>query len=112
MIDRFGLPPEPLKTLWQLTVLKLKALPLGVSKIDVGANGGRIIFHDQANIDPARVIKLIQSQPAVYKLDGQSKLKILKDLPDTSSRIKVLHELLDFIAVKDTSNKQQATSYK
>ncbi|MBF8268871.1 MAG: transcription-repair coupling factor [Gammaproteobacteria bacterium] len=99
MIDRFGLPPEPLKTLWQLALLKLKALPLGVSKIDVGANGGRIIFHEQTNIDPVRVIKLIQSQPAVYKLDGQSKLKILKDLPDTPSRIKVLHELLDFIAI-------------
>jgi len=31
-------------------------------------------------------------------------------LPDTSSRIKVLHELLDFIAVKDTSKKLKVES--
>jgi len=103
LVDRFGLPPEPLKTLLQVALLKLKALPLGVSKIDVGAIGGRVTFKEQANVDPSRVLKLIQKLPAVYKLDGQSKLRIMKDLPDTASRIKVLQELFDFITVRDAA---------
>ncbi|VAW72763.1 Transcription-repair coupling factor, partial [hydrothermal vent metagenome] len=34
MIDRFGLLPEPVKQLFEVTRLKLKAVPLGISKID------------------------------------------------------------------------------
>jgi transcription-repair coupling factor (superfamily II helicase) len=103
VIDRFGPLPEPLRTLFLQTGLKLKALPLGATKIDVGADGGRILFHEHSRVDPARVIKLIQSQPAVYKLDGSSKLRLLKTLPDTASRIKVLHDLFDFIAARDAA---------
>lgn len=103
MIDRFGLLPEPIKNLFQITVLKLKAMPLGISKIDIGQNGGRLIFHERANIDPARVIKLVTSNPATYKLDGHSKLKILQDMPDAPSRIRVLYDLFDNIAARDAA---------
>ena len=103
MIDRFGLLPEPLKTLFQITLLKLKAMPLGIHKIDIGRNGGRVLFHGQANIDPSRVIRLITSKPDVFKLDGQSKLKILGEMPDSAARIRVLHDLFDNIAARDAA---------
>ncbi|MBM2829840.1 MAG: transcription-repair coupling factor, partial [Gammaproteobacteria bacterium] len=45
MIDRFGLLPEPVKNLFQITTLKLKANPLGIRKIDLGKQGGRLHFH-------------------------------------------------------------------
>ena len=100
MIDRFGLLPEPLKNLFRITALKLTAMPLGISKIDIGQSGGRIIFQEQANIDPARVIQLVTSRPATYKLDGQSKLRISEEMPDAATRIRVLHDLFDTIAVR------------
>ena len=44
MIDRFGLLPEPVKTLFSVTELKQQAEKLGVKKIEANAGGGRIIF--------------------------------------------------------------------
>ncbi|HEV2540507.1 MAG TPA: transcription-repair coupling factor [Frateuria sp.] len=94
MIDRFGLLPEPTKTLFALSSLKLMATPLGIRKLDLGASGGRITFRDKPDIDPMALIRLIQGQPRVYKLDGQDKLKIALDLPGATERIRAAQEVL------------------
>jgi transcription-repair coupling factor (superfamily II helicase) len=94
MIDRFGLLPEPTKTLFALSSLKLMATPLGIRKLDLGANGGRITFRDKPDIEPMAIIRLIQSQPRVYKLDGQDKLRITLDLPGATERIRAAQEVL------------------
>ena len=44
IIDRFGLLPPPLKTLFAITWLKLLAQRLGVAKIQAGAEGGSVRF--------------------------------------------------------------------
>lgn len=100
MIDRFGLPPEALRNLFEVSNLKQLAKPLGIRKIDMGANGGRIVFQPEANIDPSRIIHLIQSDPSSYKLDGQDKLRINKELPDAESRFQILEYLFNEIALK------------
>jgi len=41
-VDRFGLPPDPLKRLFKVTALKLRAQPLGIARLDLGENGGRV----------------------------------------------------------------------
>ncbi len=98
MIDRFGLLPEPAKALFEITQLKLKATPLGVKKIDVSASGGRLHFGDQPNVDPVRIIQLIQTKPKEYKLDGQDKLRLSRELPTLESRIEALDALLRELA--------------
>ncbi len=98
MIDRFGLLPAAAKLLFNITELKLKAVQLGISKIDAGVSGGRIIFGPQPNVDPLTIIKLIQTQPKLYKLDGQNKLRLLMGLPDAGARLEMLEELLDRLA--------------
>ncbi|MBI4006472.1 MAG: transcription-repair coupling factor, partial [Gammaproteobacteria bacterium] len=103
MIDRFGLLPEPVKNLFQITTLKLKANPLGIRKIDLGQQGGRLHFHSHTNIDPNRIIKLIQAEPQTYKLDGQDKLRINKELPDSRDRFATLDNLLNEIATRDAA---------
>jgi transcription-repair coupling factor (superfamily II helicase) len=94
MIDRFGLLPEPTKTLFALSSLKLMATPLGIRKLDLGASGGRITFRDKPDIDPMAIIRLIQGQPRVYKLDGQDKLRITLDLAGAAERIRAAQEVL------------------
>jgi transcription-repair coupling factor (superfamily II helicase) len=94
MIDRFGLLPDPVKQLFAVTAIKLGANALGVRKLDLGDKGGRIVFKPQPNIDPLRVIKLIQAQPKVYALDGQDKLKIRLDLPGAAERLGTAQDLL------------------
>ncbi|KRE87515.1 transcription-repair coupling factor [Rhodanobacter sp. Soil772] len=94
MIDRFGLLPAPTKQLFAVASLKLMATPLGIRKLDFGANGGRIVFREKPEVNPMTIIQLIQRQPRVYKLDGQDKLKVILDLPGASERIRSAQELL------------------
>ncbi|MBO9663022.1 transcription-repair coupling factor [Dokdonella sp.] len=94
MIDRFGLLPDPLKHLFAVTSLKLAATPLGIRKLEIGANGGRVIFRPQPAIEPMTVIRLIQSQPRVYALDGQDKLKFKMPLEGASERLRAAGDLL------------------
>jgi transcription-repair coupling factor (superfamily II helicase) len=103
MIDRFGLLPEAVRNLFEISKLKQKARPLGVRKIDLGLNGGRLFFQAKASIDPSRLIQLIQSDPVSYRLDGQDKLRINKELPDIESRLQILETLFDEIALKNAA---------
>jgi len=94
MIDRFGLLPDQVKHLFAVTELKLAATPLGIRKLDLGANGGRIVFKAKPDIDPMDVIRLVQSQPKTYQLDGADKLRMKLELPDAASRIRTARGLL------------------
>ncbi|MDH5784410.1 MAG: transcription-repair coupling factor [Chromatiales bacterium] len=97
MIDRFGLLPEPIKNLFAITELKLQASPLGIKKIELGENGGRFTFIPEPNIDPMKLITLIQTKPAEYRLDGQERLKIIKPLPELEKRLNFCHRLLGLL---------------
>ena len=98
MVDRFGRTPDALRTLFQITAIKLRATPLGMVKADIGARGGRVQFQPQANIDPAQVIALIQNRPKQYRLDGSDKLKLTMELPDPTTRVDALTELIDTLS--------------
>ncbi|WP_426702642.1 transcription-repair coupling factor [Rhodanobacter sp. Col0626] len=100
MIDRFGLLPDPTKQLFAVASLKLMATPLGIRKLDFGANGGRIVFREKPEVDPMTIIKLIQQLPRVYKLDGQDKLKITLDLPGATERIRSAQEVLILLGAR------------
>ncbi|MBX3689394.1 MAG: transcription-repair coupling factor [Dokdonella sp.] len=94
MIDRFGLLPDPLKHLFAVTSLKLAATPLGIRKLELGPQGGRVLFTPKPAIEPLTIIRLIQSQPRVYALDGQDKLKFKMPLEGSSERLRAAGDLL------------------
>ena len=98
MIDRFGLLPGPVKNLFRVTGLKLKAMPVGVKKIEAGPKGGRIVFGPEPKVNPVKLVQLIQRQPQSFKLDGKDKLRLVKDLPDVEARVTAMEEMLDAIA--------------
>jgi len=94
MIDRFGLLPDAVKNLFAVAAIKLGATAIGMKKLELGEKGGRILFKAEPNIEPLNVIKLIQSQPKVYALDGQDKLKIRMELPGAAERLGAAQALL------------------
>ena len=51
-------------------------------------------FLAQPNVDPMSVIRLIQSQPKIYAMDGPEKMRIRQELPDASSRLRTARGLL------------------
>ncbi|MGH8515697.1 MAG: hypothetical protein ACREV8_17495, partial [Gammaproteobacteria bacterium] len=85
----------------RVTRLKLRAAPLGVKRVDLGPKGGRIVFHPEAKVDPISVVRLVQSQPARYRFEGNERLRITADLPDGEQRIEALHALFDRLAGRD-----------
>ena len=99
MIDRFGLLPEPTKNLFSVTRVKLIAQSLGVRKLDMNAKGGRMVFEQKPNIDPLKVIQLIQKRPWVFKLDGQDKLRFEIELATLEEREEWVVKLMGEIAV-------------
>ena len=98
MIDRFGLLPPATRTLFSLTAAKLKATPLGIRKIDLGPNGGRLQFNPEPRIEPASLVRLLQEHPRTYRLDGSDKLRVSASLPDAESRLALIDDLLDALA--------------
>jgi len=93
-IDRFGLLPQATKNLFEITELRLLAEQIGLEKIDANDNGARLLFGEKPNINPGRLIELIQTSPKLYKFNGADALNITKALPADDTRI---HEITDVL---------------
>jgi transcription-repair coupling factor (superfamily II helicase) len=98
MIDRFGLLPEPTKTLFAVTQLKLTAAAMGVRKVETTAVGGRVSFGPSPKIDPVKVIMLIQTQPQTYRMDGGDKIKFFASLETPAQKVEFIRRLLGDLA--------------
>ncbi|WP_045727939.1 transcription-repair coupling factor [Xanthomonas sp. GPE 39] len=94
MIDRFGLLPEPVKHLFAIAELKLQANALGIRKLELGEQGGRLVFESKPNIDPMTILQMIQKQPKLYAMDGPDKLKLKLPLPEPIDRFNAARGLL------------------
>ncbi|WP_132976255.1 transcription-repair coupling factor [Thiobaca trueperi] len=95
MIDRFGLLPEPARNLLEITELKLTVQPLGIRKIEAGPASGRILFDESTRIDPANLIRLIQTRPKEFKLEGGDKLKFFRDMAEPARRILEVRQVIE-----------------
>jgi transcription-repair coupling factor (superfamily II helicase) len=100
LIDRFGLLPEQAKTLFEATLLKLKAQPLGIRRIDLGPDSGRINFSKAPNIDVGTMLNLIQTEPQSYRMQGQEKLQVFFNAESLEEKTAWVTQLLDKLAPK------------
>ena len=98
MIDRFGLLPEAVKSLFKITELKLQAVTLGVRKIDFGSQGGYVLFNESPQVDVAKLVKLVQTDPKTYRFDGQ-RLRLSIAFPEFIARWKWLGKLLSDLQI-------------
>ena len=103
LIDRFGLLPEQAKNLFDVTSLKLLTQDIGVEKITAVDSLVRIIFNLNANINPAKLISLIQSEPQVYKLNGTNTLIIYKETTESEQRVTILREILSSLMLQEAA---------
>ena len=94
LIDRFGLLPPPAVNLFRVTALKLLAAPLGIRRINASTSGGYIEFAARTTVDPARLIRLIQSDPGTWRLDRQQRLRFSEDLDDIEQRFDFVESAL------------------
>jgi transcription-repair coupling factor (superfamily II helicase) len=98
MIDRFGLLPEQVRNLFQVSRLRLKAESLGIRAIEVGPEGGSIEFKENTRVNPLTLVKLVQSDPRTFKLAGATRLRFDSSQPDGTARQHYLEQLLETLA--------------
>jgi transcription-repair coupling factor (superfamily II helicase) len=87
MIDRFGTLPEPTANLIKLIEIKLNAKKACVAKIDVGARGALVSFHDDKPPNIDGLLAYVARLQGVAKLRPDSKLVIAREWPDPQARL-------------------------
>ncbi|WP_019278014.1 transcription-repair coupling factor [Vibrio coralliilyticus] len=94
LIDRFGLLPDATKNLLSVSEMKLEAGSLKVKKIEAHDKGGFIEFYPDADINPMYLVKLLQSQPQKFAMEGPTKFKFTVPLVDRRKRIQFVGDML------------------
>ncbi|GLT18239.1 transcription-repair-coupling factor [Vibrio zhanjiangensis] len=94
LIDRFGLLPDATKNLLSVSEIKLEAGSLKVKKIEAHDKGGFIEFYPDADINPTYLVKLLQSQPQKFAMEGPTKFKFTVPLVDRRKRIQFVGDML------------------
>ncbi|WP_434998014.1 transcription-repair coupling factor [Vibrio scophthalmi] len=94
LIDRFGLLPDAAKNLLSVAELKLAAAQLKVKKIEAHYKGGYIEFYPDADINPMYLVRLLQSQPQKFAMEGPTKFKFIVSLADRRQRIQFVTDML------------------
>ena len=93
LVDRFGLPEQPVKTLIESHHLRLAAKELGIDAIDATGEAITITFGKHHQIDPTEIILLIQTDKK-YRLAGADKLRFTAQMEDVEARIKTVKSVL------------------
>jgi len=103
MIDRFGLLPEETKNLFAITEMKLQSAEMGIRKIEANQSGGRILFTDKPNINSNPIIKMIEDQPTIFKMDGPEQFRIVKPFKSKDEILQFFQELLASLKIDQTT---------
>ncbi|WP_192988779.1 transcription-repair coupling factor [Dickeya dianthicola] len=98
LIDRFGKLPDAARHLLQVAGLRQQAQTLGIKRIEGNDKGGFVEFSQHNRVDPTHLIGLLQRDPKIYRLDGPSRLKFIKDLGEYPQRLTFITTLLEEMA--------------
>jgi transcription-repair coupling factor (superfamily II helicase) len=92
--DRFGpLPPAALNLL-RIAKLKLGARALGVRRLDLGPQGGTVLFEERSTVDPSTLVRMIHKDARQFRLEGPRKLRVSQQLPAEGARFEFAAQLL------------------
>ncbi|HUQ13294.1 MAG TPA: transcription-repair coupling factor [Novosphingobium sp.] len=93
MIDRFGPLPEPTANLLKLIEIKRQAIEANVSKIDVGAKGALVSFHEDSFPEPMGLIAYVQRLKGTARLRPDNRLVIQREWGNPEARLNGLMQL-------------------
>ncbi len=100
LYDRFGPLPSAAERLLRITRLKLTARALGIRRLDLGPQGGVVLFEEHTAVQPQSLVKLMQQSPREYRLEGAMKLRIARAMPEEAARFEFAAALLRRLAGK------------
>ena len=98
MIDRFGPLPAPTENLVKLIQIKRQAIDAHITRIDVGAKGTLVSFHNDQFPDPAGLVAYATRLSGTIKLRPDSKLVVQRAWGDPTARLNGLMQLTKGLA--------------
>ena len=104
MIDRFGLLPEPAKTLFELAKLRQMGERLGLIKIEAGPNGGRLKFSASTPVEPMTIIEMVQKRPNTFRLQNNDQLSFTTEMETAEERVDKLTFILEQLMPAETDS--------
>ena len=93
LVDRFGLPEQPVKTLLDSHRLRLAAKSLGITAIDASSDALTLTFGKHTSVEPADIILLMQSNKN-YRMAGADKLRVSAVMEDVDARVRTIRAVL------------------
>jgi transcription-repair coupling factor (superfamily II helicase) len=87
LIDRFGKLPHATENLLTLIRIKQNCVKAGIARLDVGAKGALVAFHDDNFRNPAGLIDYVQRLQGTAKLRPDNKLVITRAWKDGAARL-------------------------
>ena len=94
MIDRFGLLPEPVKTLFKLTELRQLGEQLGLKKIEAGPSSGRLQFTAKTAVEPITIVTMVQNNPSIFRLQNNDQLSFTIPMETAEQRFSEVNKIL------------------
>jgi transcription-repair coupling factor (superfamily II helicase) len=94
LIDRFGALPEPASNLLRLARLRLRARAIGIRRLDLASAGGSAHFEERNQVDPQRLLPMLQRRGSEYRLEGPLKLRISRQFATAAARFEFADALL------------------
>ena len=93
LVDRFGLPEQPVTTLLESHRLRLMAKSLGITAIDASSDALTLTFGKHTVVEPADIILLMQSNKN-YRMAGADKLRVSAVMEDVDARVRTIRSVL------------------
>jgi transcription-repair coupling factor (superfamily II helicase) len=93
MIDRFGPLPAPTANLIKLIEIKRQAIEANISRIDVGAKGTLVSFHNDEFPDPMGLVAYAARLNGAIKLRPDNKIAVQRAWNDPQARLNGLFQL-------------------
>jgi transcription-repair coupling factor (superfamily II helicase) len=101
--DRFGPLPPPAQNLLRIAKLKLTARALGVRRLDLGAQGGTVLFEERSAVEPATLVRMIRQEPLQFRLEGPLKLRVMRLISAEGARFEYAAQLLQKLGEGSTA---------
>ena len=87
MIDRFGKLPDATDNLVRVIEIKLNAKTACVAKMDIGAKGALVTFHDDKPPNIPGLLAYVEKLGGIAKLRPDSKLALTRNWADPAARL-------------------------
>ncbi len=96
--DRFGNLPEFTLNLLQITKLKLIANALGIERIKMNKQYGRLYFHLSTKVETDQLLKLIESNGDKFRLYPDQSIGFKVENSEDKKRLDEIRVMLDYLA--------------